>query len=162
METTTTVKVAVYCRVSSEDQAERGTIDVQKDFAKNYIALYQLSLFDYYCDDGISGTVPMKDRPEGARLLQDAADKHFDTILFYKLDRIGRKTTVILDAIQSFTAHGIAIRSMTEPLDTNTPTGKFLITTLSGIAELDRDTILMRMHSGALVAAKKGKSNEAA
>ena len=157
METTTTVKVAVYCRVSSEDQAERGTINVQKDFAKNYIELYQLSLYDYYCDDGISGTVPMKDRPEGARLLQDAADKHFDTILFYKLDRIGRKTTVILDAIQSFTAHGIAIRSMTEPLDTNTPTGKFLITTLSGIAELDRDTILLRMHSGALVAAKKGK-----
>ena len=32
--------VAVYCRVSSEDQAERGTIDVQKDFAKSYIKLY--------------------------------------------------------------------------------------------------------------------------
>ncbi|SDC33600.1 site-specific DNA recombinase [Succiniclasticum ruminis] len=157
METTTIVKVAVYCRVSSDDQAERGTIDVQRDFAKNYIELYHLSLYDYYCDDGVSGTIPMKDRPEGARLLQDAAGKQFDSVLFYKLDRIGRKTTVILDAIQAFTAYGIAVRSMTEPLDTNTPTGKFLITTLSGIAELDRDSTLMRMHSGALVAAKKGK-----
>lgn len=152
-----TEKVAIYCRVSSEDQAERGTIEVQKDFAGNYIGLYNLQLYDYYCDDGVSGTVPMKDRPEGARLLQDAAQKKFDTVLFYKLDRIGRKTTVILDAIQAFTTHGIAVRSMTEPLDTNTPTGKFLITTLSGIAELDRDSILLRMHSGALVAAKKGK-----
>ena len=152
-----TEKVAVYCRVSSDDQAERGTIDVQKDFAKNYIELYHLQMHDIYCDDGVSGTVPMKDRPEGARLLQDAAQRKFDTVLFYKLDRIGRKTTVILDAIQAFTTHGIAVRSMTEPLDTNTPTGKFLITTLSGIAELDRDSILMRMHSGALVAAKKGK-----
>ena len=113
METTTIVKVAVYCRVSSDDQAERGTIDVQRDFAKNYIELYHLSLYDYYCDDGVSGTIPMKDRPEGARLLQDAAGKQFDTILFYKLDRIGRKTTVILDAIQAFTAYGIAVRSMT-------------------------------------------------
>ena len=157
MKELTTEKVAIYCRVSSDDQAERGTIDVQKEFAKNYIELYHLHLYDYYCDDGISGIIPMKDRPEGARLLQDAAGKQFDTVLFYKLDRIGRKTTVILDAIQAFTAQGIAVRSMTEPLDTNTPTGKFLITTLSGIAELDRDSTLMRMHSGALVAAKKGK-----
>ena len=150
-------KVAVYCRVSSEDQAERGTIDVQKDFAQNYIKLYSLSLVDFYCDDGVSGTIPMKERPEGCRLLKDAKDKLFDTVLFYKLDRIGRKTTIILEAIQSLTSHGINVRSMTEPLDTNTPTGKFLITTLSGIAELDRDSTLMRMHSGALVAAKKGK-----
>ena len=157
METTTIVKVAVYCRVSSEDQAERGTIDVQKDFALQYTTLYKLAVYDYYCDDGVSGTIPMKERPEGARLLQDAEKKLFDTVIFYKLDRIGRKTTVILEAIQSLTSQGINVRSMLEPLDTNTPTGKFLITTLSGIAELDRDTILMRMHSGALVAAKKGK-----
>jgi site-specific DNA recombinase len=152
-----TEKVAVYCRVSSEDQAERGTIEVQKDFAKNYIGLYGLHLYAYYCDDGVSGTVPVKDRPEGSRLLQDAEKGLFDTVLFYKLDRLGRKTTVILEAIQRITGFGINVRSMTEPLDTNTPTGKFLITTLSGIAELDRDSILMRMHSGALVAAKKGK-----
>ena len=149
--------VAVYCRVSSEDQAERGTIDVQKDFAKSYIELYNLQLHDYYCDDGISGTVPIQDRPEGSRLIKDAEKGLINTVLFYKLDRLGRKTTVILDAIQCFTRYGINVRSMTEPLDTNTPTGKFLITTLSGIAELDRDSTLMRMHSGALVAAKKGK-----
>ncbi len=149
--------VAVYCRVSSEDQAERGTIDVQKVFAKNYIDLYKLQLYDYYCDEGISGTVPVKDRPEGSRLMQDAQMGLFNTVLFYKLDRLGRKTTVILEAIQNFTKYGINVRSMTEPLDTNTPAGKFLITTLSGIAELDRDSILARMHSGALVAAKKGK-----
>ena len=149
--------VAVYCRVSSEDQAERGTIDVQKVFAKNYIDLYKLQLYDYYCDEGISGTVPVKDRPEGSRLMQDAQMGLFNTVLFYKLDRLGRKTTVILEAIQNFTEYGINVRSMTEPLDTNTPAGKFLITTLSGIAELDRDSILARMHSGALVAAKKGK-----
>lgn len=157
MDTGKAEKVAVYCRVSSEDQAERGTIDMQKDFAKSYISLYSLALYGYYCDDGISGTVPVKDRPEGSRLLRDAEKGLFDTVLFYKLDRLGRKTTVILEAIQSFTGYGINVRSMTEPLDTNTPTGKFLITTLSGIAELDRDSILMRMHSGALVAAKKGK-----
>ena len=46
METTTIVKVAVYCRVSSEDQAERGTIDVQKDFALQYTTLYKLAVYD--------------------------------------------------------------------------------------------------------------------
>lgn len=147
----------MYCRVSSEDQAERSTIDVQKEFAANYIKLYQLELVDYYCDNGVSGTVPMKKRPEGSRLLKDAADRRFDIVLFYKLDRIGRKTTVILDALQTLTDLDVTIRSMTEPLDTNTPTGKFIITTFSGMAELDRDSTLIRLHAGALVAAKKGK-----
>ena len=41
--------VAVYCRVSSEDQAERGTIEIQKDFAAKYVNLYGLDVFDYYC-----------------------------------------------------------------------------------------------------------------
>ena len=150
-------KVAVYCRVSSEDQAERGTIDVQKQFAANYISLYQCVLYDYYCDDGVSGTIPMKDRPEGARLLKDAANGMFGTVLFYKLDRIGRLTKVIWDAIDEIVSLGVTVRSMTEPLDTTTPAGNFIITVLSGSAQLDRDTILMRMHDGALAAAKKGK-----
>ena len=162
MKTLTTEKIAVYCRVSSEDQADRGTIEVQKDCAVKYIDMKNvdcnnIELYDYYCDDGISGTIPLKDRPEGARLLQDAANGLFDTVMFYKIDRLGRKTKVILDAIEILTSLGINIRSMTEPIDTTTPTGYFIITTLGAIAQLDRESILLRMHTGAIMAAKKGK-----
>ena len=56
--------IAIYCRVSSEDQAERGTIEIQKEFAAKYVNLYNLEVFDYYCDDGVSGTLPLEQRPE--------------------------------------------------------------------------------------------------
>ena len=108
--------VAVYCRVSSEEQAERGTIEIQKEFAAKYVDLYQLEVFDYYCDDGISGTIPVEARPEGSRLFRDAREKKFDTILFYKIDRLGRKVRVILNAVHDLEELGVSIRSMTEPL----------------------------------------------
>lgn len=149
--------VAVYCRVSSEDQAERGTIEIQKDFAAKYVSLYNLDVFDYYCDDGVTGTMPLEMRPEGKRLLEDAAKKRFNTVIFHKLDRLGRKVRVILNAVHDLDELGVSIKSMTEPFETETPTGKFLLTTLAGIAELDRDTILARMWSGAQLAAKQGR-----
>ncbi len=149
--------VAVYCRVSSEDQAERGTIEIQKDFAAKYVNLYNLDVFDYYCDDGVTGTLPLEMRPEGKRLLEDAANKRFNTVIFHKLDRLGRKVRVILNAVHDLDEFDVSIKSMTEPFETETPTGKFLLTTLAGIAELDRDTILARMWSGAQLAAKQGR-----
>ena len=51
--------IAVYCRVSSEDQADRGTIEIQKEFAAKYVNLYKLEVFDYNCHDGVSGTLPL-------------------------------------------------------------------------------------------------------
>lgn len=148
--------VAVYCRVSSEEQAERGTIEIQKEFAAKYVDLYQLEVFDYYCDDGISGTIPVEARPEGSRLFRDAKEKKFDTILFYKIDRLGRKVRVILNAVHDLEELGVSIRSMTEPLETETPTGRFMLTSLAGISELEHDTILSRMWAGSQRAARLG------
>lgn len=150
------MSVAVYCRVSSEEQAERGTIEIQKEFAAKYTDLYKLEIFDYYCDDGISGTIPVEARPEGGRLFRDAREKKFDTILFYKIDRLGRKVRVILNAVHELEEIGVNLRSMTEPLETETPTGRFMLTSLAGISELERDTILSRMWAGSQRAARLG------
>ena len=76
--------VAVYCRVSSEEQAERGTIEIQKEFAAKYVDLYQLEVFDYYCDDGISGTIPVEARPEGSRYLEMPEKKNLIQSFFTK------------------------------------------------------------------------------
>ena len=57
-------KIAVYCRVSSDEQAERGTIDNQVTFAQQYADLHHLAIYDVYKDDGVTGTIPLQDRPE--------------------------------------------------------------------------------------------------
>ncbi|HEX2171968.1 MAG TPA: recombinase family protein [Dehalococcoidia bacterium] len=61
-------RVALVGRVSSEDQAERGTIEAQLHFLRQFADLYKLDVVGEYFDDGISGTIPLADRPEGRRL----------------------------------------------------------------------------------------------
>jgi site-specific DNA recombinase len=151
------MKVAVYARVSSEDQAERGTIENQLEFARKYCDLHQLDIFDWYKDDGVTGTIPLEQRPEGRRLLEDAQAGRFELLLIYRLDRLGRSARIILNAVYDLEQYGIKIRSMTEPFDTSDPSGRFLLTVLAGVADLERETILERMWHGANRAARAGK-----
>ena len=150
-------KIAIYCRVSSDEQAERGTIDNQVTFGQQYADLHRLDIYDIYKDDGVTGTIPLQDRPEGHRLLQDAADERFTLVIFYKMDRLGRSTRVILNAVEALSQYGVGVQSMSEPFDTSTPSGRFMLTMFAGVAELDRANILDRMYQGTLRHARLGK-----
>ncbi|HCB92560.1 MAG TPA: recombinase family protein, partial [Selenomonas sp.] len=154
---TTPSQAAVYCRVSSEAQQERQTIENQIDFARKYCDLNNIEITEIYKDDGITGTLPLGDRPAGSQLLRDAQDGKFKLLLIFKLDRLGRSTRVILNAVHDLDGLGVLVRSMTEPFDTSNPSGKFLLTILAGVADLERSNILQRMDMGAMRAAKEGK-----
>ncbi len=65
-------RVALYLRVSSEEQRDRETIEIQREFLEQYRRLYELEVAGVYADDGVSGTIPLHERPEGRRLLEDA------------------------------------------------------------------------------------------
>jgi site-specific DNA recombinase len=123
--------VALYLRVSSEEQRDRETIKIQDDFLEQYRSLYELGVADIYKDDGISGTIPLQERPEGRRLLEDAKAGNFDTVLVYRLDRLGRSLLVIVDAHDRLQAAGVALRSATEPIDTSTPSGRLIFQMLA-------------------------------
>lgn len=151
------MRVACYARVSSEDQQERGTIASQLEFARKYADLHELDVVEWYKDDGMTGTLPLEVRPEGARLLQDAADHRFDLLLVYRLDRLGRAARVILNAVYELEERGVKIKSMTEPFDTGDPSGRFLLTILAGVADLERSTFLERSFHGTNRAARAGK-----
>lgn len=149
--------VVVYPRVSSDDQAERETIENQIEFAEKYCELHKMNIVDWYKDDGVSGTIPLDQRPEGKRLLEDAKAGKFKTVLIYNMKRLGRKARVTLDAIYQLEEYGVKIKSMTEPFDTGDPMGRFIITVLAGQAEFDRDTLLDTLWHGANRAARLGK-----
>lgn len=151
------MNVSIYLRVSTEDQAQRATIENQFEFAKKYCDLHELNVIDYYKEDGVSGTIPLHERPEGKRLIEDAKNKKFETLLLYKLDRLGRSARITLNSIFELEGYGVQIKSMTEPFDTSSPSGRFMITMLAGVADLERETILERMWLGANRAAKSGK-----
>ncbi|SHJ53968.1 site-specific DNA recombinase [Clostridium cavendishii DSM 21758] len=151
-------RVALYCRVSSDDQKERDTIENQVEILNTYIELKEdLEIFKEYLDNGVSGTIPFGERPGGKELLEDAKNKLFDAVLVYKIDRFGRDTLSGLNAAEILTKLNIEILSVSEPFDLNTPTGKFQFTTYLSMAELERNNILDRMYIGATRAAKMGK-----
>jgi site-specific DNA recombinase len=108
-------RIALLLRVSSEEQRERETIEIQEEFLEQYCRLYELDVADIYKDDGISGTIPLHERPEGRRLLEDAKEGKFETVLVYKLDRLGRTLLVIVDAHDRLQEARVALRSATEP-----------------------------------------------
>jgi len=89
-------RIALYARVSTEDQADAETIQGQLDFLRRYSELHGHEVVDEYLDDGVSGMIPFAKRPEGARLLADAQAGRFDTVLFYRVSRLGRRLAVVL------------------------------------------------------------------
>jgi site-specific DNA recombinase len=150
-------RVAILARVSSDEQTERGSIQNQVDFLQKFCDLYRLPVAGTYLDDGVSGTIPLAERPEGRRLLADAAAGSFSVVLVYKVDRLGRSIRVLLDAHEALQAHGVSIRSATEPFDTSNPMGRFLFQLLGSMAELDRATMLEKMTLGRDRHARNGR-----
>lgn len=152
-----TKDVAIYARVSSDDQQERETIQSQIEFGTKYCELHQMNIGAWYKDDGVSGTIPLELRPDGKQLIEDAKAGKFKTLLIYNMKRLGRKARITLDAIYQLEEYGVKIKSMTEPFDTGDPMGRFIITVLAGQAEFDRDTLLDTLWHGANRVARLGR-----
>ena len=150
-------KVALYARVSTEDQTERETIQNQVNVAGTLCPAMGLEIVDSYLDDGVSGMIPLGQRPEGARLLEDATQGKFQQVVVYRLDRIGRKALVILSAWETLKEKGVALRSLTEPFDTAQPFGEFVMGILAMVAGYERDSIVSRTTEGRRRKAREGK-----
>ena len=108
-----------------------------------------------YVDAGISGA---KDsRPELNRMMADAHQRRFDAVVVWKFDRFARSVSHLLRALETFNALGIAFVSLSEQIDTSTPTGRMVFTVLGAVAELERSLIAERVRAGLRNARAKGK-----
>jgi DNA invertase Pin-like site-specific DNA recombinase len=107
-----------------------------------------------YVDVGISGA---KDsRPELNRLIADAHCRRFDAVVVWKFDRFARSVSHLLRALETFNSLGVAFVSLSEQIDTSTPTGKMIFTVLGAVAELERSLIAERVRAGLRNARAKG------
>jgi site-specific DNA recombinase len=108
-------RAATYERVSSEDQRERETIKTQTDEIARHLAHQPgIALVGRYVDDGVSGVVPLAERPDGRRLLADAAAHRFEELWVYKVDRLGRDAVDLLVVRRRLDALGITLVSVVE------------------------------------------------
>lgn len=79
-----------------------------------------------------------------------------DVLVFYKLDRVARSLKDLLGIIETVEQKGAAIKSLTEPLDTSTPMGSFVLQILGAVAQLERSIIRQRAIAGQVAAIKRG------
>lgn len=151
-------KVAIYCRVSTLNQAEDGySISEQQDKLNKYCDIMGWEVIETYTDAGFSGS--NIERPAMKKLLKDAANHRFNAILVYKLDRLSRSTSDNLYLIKEvFKKNNIEFVSLNEKIDTSDAMGEFFFTLLAAVAEMERKTITERMVLGRLGRAKAGKT----
>lgn len=80
-----------------------------------------------------------------------------DTLLVWRLDRLGRNTSHLINSIEKLNAQGIYFRSITESFDTASPLGKTIFTFLCAMAQMERDVLIERTKAGMAVARSRGR-----
>lgn len=151
------MQVAIYIRVSTDDQAEQGiSIPAQKSRLIAFCQAQGWDIYDFYIDDGYSGKD--LDRPEIQRLINDAQEKKFESVCVLKLDRLSRRQKDILYLLEDvFDANGIGFKSVTESFDTSTPFGKAALGMMAVFAQLERETIIERVRMAKKESARQGR-----
>ena len=148
------MKAAIYARVSTTNHGQ--DVSMQTRELREYCERRGFEIAGEYTDIGISGS---KDsRPELNRLMADAHKRRFDVVCVWRFDRFARSVSHLLRALETFNALGIAFVSLSEQMDTTTPTGKMVFTVLGAVAELERSLIAERVRAGLRNARAKGKT----
>lgn len=150
-------RVAIYCRVSTIEQAEEGySIDEQNIKIREYCEREGHEIYNLYEDRGISGK-NITNRPGIKQLLEDATNNKFDLVIVWKLNRISRKLLDILNIVDLLNKHNIAFRSLTESFETETPSGKLQLNIMGAIGEFERETIAENVKLGLVARARDGR-----
>jgi site-specific DNA recombinase len=137
------MKAIGYARVSTEEQAKEGvSLDNQELKIRAYAQVHDLDLVEVVRDEGISGKT--LNRKGIARVLDMAKAREIDAIIVYKLDRLSRKTLDTLNTIELLESNEVAFHSISERIDTKSASGKFFLTIISALAQMERDLISER------------------
>lgn len=153
------VRVAIYARVSTEEQAEHGySIDAQLETLRNYCKMHGKLLTKEYVDRGVSGK-SINGRYELQRMLRDAKNHEFDEVVVWKISRLARKTIDLLRIVEELSKYNISFRSFSENFETETPMGKFALQMMGAVGELERNTIVDNVRMGMKQRAREGKWN---
>jgi DNA invertase Pin-like site-specific DNA recombinase len=147
------IRAAIYARVSTTNNGQDPSMQTRE--LREYCERRGWQLAGEYVDVGISGA--KEKRPELDRLMADAHRRRFDAVVVWKFDRFARSVSHLLRALETFKALGIEFVSLSEQVDTSTPTGKMVFTVLGAVAELERSLIAERVRAGLRNAKAKGK-----
>ena len=131
-----------YARLSTQDQ----NLELQLD------ALTKAGCQKVF-EDTISGT--RADRPGLGKALEMLREG--DTLVVWKLDRLGRSVKQLVELVNALHKQNVQFKSLTDSIDTSTPSGRFFFHVMGSLAEMERDLIVERTRAGLDVARQLGR-----
>lgn len=131
-----------YARVSTQDQ----NLDLQTE------ALWKAGCKKIF-DDKISGS--HAERPGLAKVQEALRDG--DTLVVWKLDRLGRSVKHLVDLVGDLQKRGVQFKSLTDAIDTGTASGRFFFHVMASLAEMERELTIERTQAGLRVARQLGR-----
>lgn len=130
------MRVAVYCRVSTEDQS----LEQQREPLERYC---NVKLWDFVVfAEKVSGA--KTSRTELDKLMQGVRAGEFQAVLVYKLDRLGRSLKHLIQLVEEFNNRNVQFICLSPELDTKSAQGMFFLQIIGAVAELERELIRER------------------
>lgn len=145
-----------YMRVSTEKQAEEGNgLESQKRDIENYARKNELIITDWYVDDGYTGS--NMDRPQLQRLIRDCDKHRIKCVIAFKLDRISRNMIDGLYMIERvFQKNEVSFQCVHDSVGYDDPMQQAYTQMMAVFAQLDKNTMMLRMRGGMLERVKQG------
>lgn len=149
-------KVVVYCRVSTDHDDQKNSLENQRLFFEDYVEKEKnWDLVGIYADEGISGT-SLKRRNQFNKLIRDAHKKSFDIILTKEVCRFARNTVDTLEKTRELKRLGIEVKFIIDNISTFDTDGELRLTIMAGMAQDESRRISERTQFGVIQSMKKG------
>jgi DNA invertase Pin-like site-specific DNA recombinase len=146
-------RVVLYLRVSTLDQ----TTANQERELREVAGRMGCDIVHVYKDHGVSGAKGREKRPAFDRLCKDAAQRKFDLVMAWSVDRLGRSLQDLIGFLSELHALRIDLFLHQQGLDTTTPAGKAMFQMMGVFAEFERSMIQERVRAGLRRAKEEGK-----
>ncbi len=147
-------RAVLYARVSTEDQVEGTSLDVQVERCQAWASSQGWTVVGTYIDEGVSGA--LASRPKLDEMLAAVRAGGIQAVVVAKLDRLGRMVSNTSALLAELDSAGVAFVSVAERFDSTTPTGRLARNIAAVFGEHERDVIRERTSSGLLRVAQDG------
>ncbi len=149
------MKLAAYCRVSTDKEDQLNSLEAQKQFFTEYTQRTGDVLVRLYADEGISGT-KIKNRKEFLRMMKDAEHGLFDMVVVKDISRFARNTVDLLQNIRKLKSLGIETQFLTANM-TSMGNSEFVLTIFGALAQEESANTSKRVKFGKKLNAEKGR-----
>ena len=149
------MKIAAYCRVSTDKTDQLNSLETQKRFFTEYTQKTGDELVQLYADEGISGT-KTKNRKEFLRLMRDAEQGRFDQVVVKDISRFARNTVDLLQNIRKLKAQNIETLFLTANM-TSMGNSEFILTIFGALAQEESANTSKRIKFGKKMNAENGR-----